>query len=190
MITQVDLGCGNAKRPEPGVEKCIGIDVMEKEGVDRLCVLGFESIPLEDNSVDIVTAHDLLEHIPFVFYRQDPYDSPDAPPKQIMPMVFLFNEIYRILKPMGQFKSSTPFYPHSNIFQDPTHVSIWTGETIRYYSGDYYGRHDDWGHTSRFELTKKNVENDHLKVILIARKDMDGKAHNYFIGYPLPEHEK
>lgn len=72
---------------------------------------------------------------------------------------------------------------HGGIFQDPTHVSVWTEETINYFCGDYYGKHADFGHTSRFE--KLNARDDgqgHILATLRARKDIPADT-NFHLTY-------
>jgi hypothetical protein len=125
-----------------------------------LCHLGFQKIPLQDFSVDLVTAFDLLEHIPKVlwFYdmdltkaKDDIFHSPCVDKigdvVVIRPLIFLFNEIYRVLKDKGQFFSCTPSMDASissknikaliSINQDPTHVATLCRETfVEYFCGN------------------------------------------------------
>jgi len=61
----VDLGCG----PKPAnyfkVKNNWGVDLYENKKINVLkCRLGFEKLPFDDNSIDYLTAYDLLEHIP------------------------------------------------------------------------------------------------------------------------------
>jgi len=69
MKRHVEIGCGNNRRDIEGWEN-IGVDLIETECTDILCNLGFEEMPIEDNSVDLVQAFDVLEHIPKVVYEQ------------------------------------------------------------------------------------------------------------------------
>ena len=43
------------------------------------------------------------------------------------------NEIHRILKPEGLFLHSTPCYPATQAFQDPTHVNLISEDTFPIY---------------------------------------------------------
>ena len=63
LKVHVELGCGNNRRDIKGW-KNIGIDLISGPSVDIECNLGFELIPLEDNSVELVQAFDVFEHIP------------------------------------------------------------------------------------------------------------------------------
>ena len=155
-----DLGC--FARPR-GADYGIGLKkppTFPEESKFLQCNLGFQKLPLPDESLDFVTAFDLLEHIPKVLWlpeeqvRDNPceiFSSTCAEMHQgvaiIKPTVYLMNEIYRVLKPEGQFLSFTPAisrtitYNNINsligINQDPTHVSIWCYETFsNYFCGD------------------------------------------------------
>jgi len=60
----VDLGCGNTKRGQ------VGIDMTDQATcADIICHLGFEPIPLPDNSAQRVLAHDSLAHVPFCVWE-------------------------------------------------------------------------------------------------------------------------
>jgi SAM-dependent methyltransferase len=118
---RIDLGCG--KNKPPGY---IGVDREGLPGVDVVCDIGRESLPFDDDSVDVVRAHDFLEHI------ED--------------RILIMNEIYRVLKPAGLADIKVPSTDGRGAFQDPTHVSFWNQNSFEYYllAGatevlDYYG---------------------------------------------------
>lgn len=121
----VDLGCGFRK------QGTIGIDV-RREGThaDIICRLGFEPIPLDDDTADEIVCRDFLEHIPKAVYSE-------TQGKLIYPIIDLMNEIWRILKPGGAFISKTPCYPTDEVHQDPTHLSVWTLRSMAYFCGEY-----------------------------------------------------
>lgn len=145
----VDLGCGFRKRGT------IGIDV-KTEGTDAdvQCNLGFEPIPLDDESADAVYCQDFLEHLPKGVYS-------DARRGMIYPIIDLFNEIWRILKPGGVFTSRTPGYPNVEIHQDPTHLSVWTLKSMDYFCGKYPVA-AVYGVKARFELVANRMERFYL----------------------------
>lgn len=165
MKKQLDLGCGGFIRSWDGYEP-YGVDITPTGENVKQADLTFERIPFEDNTFDLVTAYDFLEHIPMMVYLVRGYK-----PERRQVMIELFNEIYRVLKHDGIFYSQTPLYPARSVFQDPTHVSVWTDESFNYFAGDYYGFHDHYGHTSRFEKTQSQIENDHIFMQLRAVKD-------------------
>lgn len=146
----VDLGCGKLKRGD------IGIDISSATDADIICNLGFEDIPLEDEIATKVTAYDFIEHVPFVVWDNS---------QRKTPMIHLFNEVWRILKPGGVFEMFIPFYPNLEAFRDPTHCTFWTEETIDYFSGDYYGSlKESYGHTSNFKKISQEKQGPHLLI--------------------------
>ena len=84
----------------------------------------FEKLAFDDNSIDYLTAYDLLEHIP---------RYADLPKHGNVTFIFLMNECYRVLKPKGIFLSKTPIYPYLAAFQDPAHNNIMTVDTFKMY---------------------------------------------------------
>ena len=66
---KVELGCGENRRDIEGW-KNIGIDIIQTPCTDFICCLGYDELPLEDDSVDLVSAIDVLEHIPRVEFKQ------------------------------------------------------------------------------------------------------------------------
>lgn len=147
--THVDLGCFTRPR---GAD--IGVDVKlpptfpdSSEFIQ--CNLGFQKIPLESNFCELITAFDVLEHIPKMLWFEsstvqnsvvDIFNSEATETTGgmtvIKPAIFLMNEICRVLKPGGQFISHTPAIGRElngssinsliPIHQDPTHVNVWT----------------------------------------------------------------
>jgi SAM-dependent methyltransferase len=73
-----------------------------------------KGIPLPDNSVGVVRAHDFLEHIA---------------DKQ-----FIMSEIYRVLADGGWLLASTPSTDGRGAFQDPTHISYWNDNAFWYWT--------------------------------------------------------
>lgn len=145
----VDLGCGFRKSGN------IGIDITsEGTAADLVCRLGFEPIPLDDACVDKVVCRDFLEHIPRAIY--DP-----ARGHLIYPVIDLMNEIWRIIKPGGTFESFTPCYPHPEVFQDPTHVSVWTEKSMGYFCGEYPVARQ-YGVMCDFEMLEQRMEKFYL----------------------------
>jgi SAM-dependent methyltransferase len=112
----LDLGCG--------VNKCknaIGIDIDLDSSADILADLTQKHLPIKDNSVDMVIAKSVLEHI--------------------SDTLGIFAEVHRILKPGGRFRAYVPNAFGRDAFDDPTHRSFFTLNTINSFCkkrGAYY----------------------------------------------------
>lgn len=160
-----DLGCGNIIRKRDGYE-AYGVDIFESSDQNvKVADLAIEPIPFKDDMFELVTAYDFLEHIPAVIYNKS---------KKRNCMIELFNEIHRVLKDGGTFYMQTPCYrPDWNnqaLWSDPTHCYVWTADTANHFSGDYFGQHDDYGHTSKFKKVSEHFENGHIQLTLTAIK--------------------
>ena len=145
----VDLGCGFRKQGN------VGIDIqLEGTDADLVCRLGFESIPLDDETADEIFCRDFLEHLPKGVYSE-------RQGKMIYPVIALMNEVWRILKPGGVFTSFTPCYPNIETYQDPTHLSVWTLESMQYFCGKYPVARN-YGVKARFELLENRMDSFYL----------------------------
>jgi SAM-dependent methyltransferase len=126
----VDLGSGNQPRNPFGASNLIGTDFHSgfttDSGVQFVKCDLTKPLPFNDNSIDSMSAFDVLEHIP----RWE--RTPDSIQ---FPFINLMNEISRCLKPGGFFVAVTPSYPSDQAFQDPTHVNFISPVTIRYFVG-------------------------------------------------------
>lgn len=142
----IDLGCGENKR-----QGCIGVDFREAPGVDvvqNLSLFPWKAIP--DGIADVVYSSHLLEHI-----------NPDPANPQLAGLVDLLlakslvtkkeieasvgdyrflggfgrfmDEVWRTLKPGGQFISTFPFAGSPGYWQDFTHVNPITHVTLAYF---------------------------------------------------------
>jgi SAM-dependent methyltransferase len=149
----VDLGCGFRKNGNLGIDL-----VAEGTQADLICRLGFESIPLDDGSVDTIFCRDFLEHIPKAHYSE-------RESKLRYPLIYLMNEIWRVLKPGGAFTSFTPCYPAPEVHQDPTHLSVWTLESMQYFCGKYSVA-QNYGVRTNFELVENRLEGFYLHAVL------------------------
>lgn len=110
-LIYVDLGCGIHKS-----EGFIGVDVFASDNVDVIADLDGH-FPFPDNSIDLVKAHNIIEHLP--------------------DRIHTMNEIWRILKPNGIVDISVPSTDGRGAFQDPTHVSFWNVNSFMYYSNQH-----------------------------------------------------
>jgi len=104
-LLKVDLGGGLFPR-----EGYLTIDI---EGAEVICDLN-EGIPLEDNSVGVINASHLIEHL------RDPLKT--------------MKEIHRVLAHGGWAFIEVPSTDGRGAWQDPTHVSFWNENSFHYYT--------------------------------------------------------
>jgi len=76
--------------------------------------------PFEDNSVGVIRASHVFEHL-------------------VNP-VHVMNEAYRVLAPSGWLLVDVPSTDGRGAFQDPTHVSFWNSNSFWYYTDRSYAR--------------------------------------------------
>ena len=112
MGAKLNLGCGPVK-----MEGYINIDINDKWNPEIVCDIE-EGFFFEDSSIDEVRAWDFLEHI-----HSDK-------------VMYVIEEIWRVLKAGGNFTSSTPSTDGRGAFQDPTHKSFWNYNSWVYYMND------------------------------------------------------
>lgn len=142
---RVDLGCGGNKMPG-----CIGVDFRKMDGVDvvqDLSLFPWNNLPTA--SADVIYTSHLLEHI-----------NPAPANPQLAALIDLLaskkiltkaeidatigdyrflggflrfcDEVWRVLKPGGQFISTYPFAGSPGFWQDPTHINGITHVTLAY----------------------------------------------------------
>jgi len=110
------LNLGSGFRKQHGY---INIDNRPETYPDLLCNIE-NGLPYDDGKVDEIRAVDFLEHL-----HQDK-------------VIFVIEEIWRVLKNNGLFYSRTPSVDGRGAWQDPTHRSFWCINSWWYYSNDEY----------------------------------------------------
>lgn len=108
---RIDLGCGPWK-----ADGFIGVDIAPGPGVDVVADLT-QRFPFADSSVDLLRAHDVIEHLEN--------------------RIHTMNEIWRICKPNGTVDIRVPSTDGRGAFQDPTHVSFWNINSFKYYCVEF-----------------------------------------------------
>lgn len=123
---QLNLGCGKNK-----LDEYVNIDIRQSVQPDICCDIE-EGLPYETESVDTVLAEDFLEHI------------------SRSKVIFVIEEIWRVLKVGGIFRFFTPSTDGRGAFQDPTHRSYWNFNSWSYFSGDEW--REMIGTKAKFEI--------------------------------------
>ena len=104
-LLKVDIGGGLYPRE--------GYLTIDQEGADITCNLD-EGIPLPDNSVGVLNASHIIEHL------KDPIKT--------------MREIHRVLAHGGWAMIEVPSTDGRGAWQDPTHVSFWNEHSFWYYT--------------------------------------------------------
>lgn len=103
----LDLGCGATKQYPDN----LGLDLRLAPGVDAQADLS-RSLPLADNSVDVLFTVHILEHL--------------------IDFLTLVDECHRVLRPGGVLHVMSPWWGHVNAVADPTHVRLLDVQTIKH----------------------------------------------------------
>lgn len=115
---RLDIGCGANKQPG-----FVGIDMLPLKGVDIVHDLEETPWPLPDECVMTAVASHVLEHI--------------NPHKGVF--IAVMDEIWRVLKPRGQFAFVVPHASSHGYQQDPTHCNMINETTCHYFDPDPEG---------------------------------------------------
>lgn len=185
---KVELGCGNNRR-DVDDWKNIGIDIIDSDCVDFICNLGFERIPLDDDSVDLVQAIDVFEHIPRTVFTEDRVMKADSemhvtlPPSyhSTFPFIFLMNEIYRISKDGAKLVTQIPFSEQA-FYRDPTHVNRFAEDWHHYFKKTDNLYYDQGIIKCNFVMEKQNMvaytwgPKDIMHTTLVCKKSEELKG--------------
>lgn len=164
---RLDIGCGANKNPG-----FVGLDILPLSGVDIVCDLEEFPWPLPDECALMATASHVLEHI--------------NPHKGVF--INFMNEIWRVLKPGGQFAFVVPHASSHGYQQDPTHCNMINETTMHYFDPDpeernigqsLYGfyRPKPWKIERQYYSPEANLE------VLLTKRLMDK---SYEEGYGVP----
>ncbi len=130
---RLNLGCCDTVRPG-----FLGVDRVPP--ADIIADLT-QPWPWPDSSVEMILAHDIIEHLP--------------------DKLLTMNEMWRVLAPGGIAEIIVPEFPGSGAVQDPTHVSYWTRRSFKYYTyqdiyRDRFAKH--YGIRAAFKVLQEKIE--------------------------------
>jgi SAM-dependent methyltransferase len=128
---KLNIGCG--KHP---LEGYTNVDQFDFPGVDIVCKLGTEPLPLEDDSVDAIQANHVLEHL-------------------ANPLPFMA-ELYRVARHGCIATFVTPYGASNDAWEDPTHVRPYFPGNYYYFSQLAYFN-TDYGYRGDWELTTAHL---------------------------------
>jgi SAM-dependent methyltransferase len=107
---RLDIGCGANKR-----KGFVGLDLRPLPGVDIVCDIEEEPIPLEDSSVSKVYMAHVIEHVS---------------PKRFL---WVMSEIHRVCRPGASVVIHAPYGVNPLFVQDPTHAKPINENTFKYF---------------------------------------------------------
>lgn len=180
----LDLGSGFIPRNPYNCDIVYAADVLKNtQAIKNYSEVNLftSPIPFDDNTFDSVSAYDFLEHVPRVWLRESG--------KTVFPFISLMNEVYRVLKNDGKFFGFTPYYPMTQVFQDPTHVNFITKNTHEYFCGEdclgkVYGFNGNFKkirvETTSVKLAKQGLKPSIFHKIYDIKRKLQGK-HTHII---------
>jgi SAM-dependent methyltransferase len=144
-LRKIDLGGRLNKAP--------GYLSVDRRGADISADLT-QRWPFDDNSIGIIRAFDIFEHLPDKLHTM--------------------NEVHRVLRPGGYLLSQTPATDGRGAFQDPTHVSYWNEHSFWYYTKADLARYID-NDRLRFQTVRLETmkPTEHLAWVLFDAVKID-----------------
>lgn len=146
----LEIGCGKHKV----FHDSIGMDKSPYSDADIIRDIA-RGIPFSDNTFDIVVAIEVIEHI-----------------EKYVDLIFLFNEVHRVLVPQGKFCFTTPNGIHS--FNHITHHRMFTPNSFNYFTkteGDFEDMRLSDGITANFKVEWGNNTEEQIEGIFTAIKE-------------------
>lgn len=162
---KLDVGCGESKQVG-----FVGMDYRKLPGVDIEQDLEKFPWPLPNDCASLVMASHVVEHI-------NPHGGT---------FISFMNEVWRVLKPDGEFLIAAPYATSQGMFRDPTHCNFVNEETWTYFdpldtmfSGGLYAIYRPLPWKIKFNTWH---ENGNIEVVLIKRRiDKSYNVHPDFL---------
>ncbi len=131
------VGCGRKRYDAPALFASVGLEMKSDDPVevihldaddrlnpDLVCTLGVNDIPLEDDSVDLVIAWHVLEHVGMQGNAEEWF--------------FAWEELYRVLNSKGWIYAECPYYDSIWAWSDPTHTRVISEHSMIFFAQDSY----------------------------------------------------
>lgn len=125
--TTLDIGCGNKKRGD------VGVDIYPFAGVSVVADIS-QGLPFKDDTFDQVFFYHVIEHLPL-----GAFDG-------------VFHEIWRVTRADGSVRVKTPHYSGPNCWHDPTHVRPYAVATFTRYLTSRNQMHFNYWQRYAFDL--------------------------------------
>ncbi len=127
---KLDLGCGQNKKAG-----FTGLDRLAMPGVDIVCDLDREPIPLPDDSVDEIFTMHFLEHT--------------------ADLLAVMQEIWRVCRDGARVSIAVPYFNSIGAFRDPTHRRFFTWETFEHFTDS--GNVPSFYADARFRIARRRL---------------------------------
>ncbi len=135
----LDLGCGDRKMKAGRRDEVVGLDKVKTPSTD--VVFDIDSrrpLPFKSSSFGMVYANHVFEHINDV--------------------VFLLEELHRILKPGGKLVINTPHFSSSDFYIDPTHRHPFASQSFDYFDpSTHLGKSFGFYSKVKFKILEKRI---------------------------------
>ena len=127
---KLDIGCGKNKRVG-----FVGLDRVKMPGVDIVCNLDREKMPLQDNSVSEVYSMHFMEHV--------------------SDLLTVMEEVWRVCEEGAKVTIAVPYFTSVGAFRDPTHRQFFTFETFDHFTNTK--RLPSFYSDAKFRIIKKRI---------------------------------
>lgn len=135
-MTVLHVGCGRKRWAAAELFRYVGLSMDTTDATvlhldadaalqpDLVCRLGVDAIPLPDDSVDVVIAWHVLEHVGRQGETREWFQC--------------WEELYRVLKPGGMLYGESPYYSGIWAWSDPTHSRAISEHSFVFFAQDSY----------------------------------------------------
>jgi predicted SAM-dependent methyltransferase len=181
---RLDIGSGASKQGPDWV----GIDILPLKGVDIVHNIEITPWPLPDNCVSTAIASHLLEHInpsggdarlarlvdllvDKKIIKEDDAKTYMGEPGPVF--IRVMNEIWRVLKPGGQFAFVVPYAESFGQYQDPTHVNFINEATMNYFDPLHPSGYYQFYHPKPWKVIKQPFSRTGVLECLLEKRPMD-----------------
>ena len=121
-------------------------------------------LPFDDAAIDFIWCHHVLEHLP----PEVPRANDPAYPGPRDYVVYVLNEMWRVLKEGAEAHIIVPWIGHTNAYRHPTHYRFFTPDYFPFFNWGYPGReHLSIKLWSKWQVLKSEiVDQCHVYAIL------------------------
>ncbi len=137
-------------------------------------------LPFAANTFDLVWSHHVLEHLPPIhpYAQYSWYNGPEDY------LVWLINEIWRVLKPGGEAHLVVPWNKHTNAWRSPGHYRFFDENFFAYFGWNgNVADHESCGLWSKWQVLRNEVvDNMHVYGILKSLEWASKEERNAMLG--------